>query len=123
MRAANGEYKWLLDRGRVIERSPDGSPRKLAGISVDIDARRRMETALRESEQRFRGAFEFAAIGMALVGIDGRWIRVNRALSGIVGYTAEELLATTFQAITHPEDLRGRPGVRARDGGRVADAL
>jgi len=105
MRAANGEYKWLLDRGRVIERSPDGSPRKLAGISVDIDARRRMETALRESEQRFRGAFEFAAIGMALVGIDGRWIRVNRALSGIVGYTAEELLATTFQAITHPEDL------------------
>src|SRR5258706_509421 len=105
MRAANGEYKWLLDRGRVIERSPDGSPRKLAGISVDIDARRRMETALRESEQRFRGAFEFAAIGMALVGIDGRWIRVNRALSGIVGYTAEELLATTFQAITHPEDF------------------
>ncbi|TLY73915.1 MAG: PAS domain S-box protein [Gammaproteobacteria bacterium] len=62
-------------------------------------------TALRESEARFRGAFEFAAIGMALVALDGRWMRVNRALCGIVGYTAEELLATTFQAITHPDDL------------------
>src|SRR5260221_1591267 len=105
IRTSNGEYKWLLDRGRVIERAPDGAPRKVAGISLDIDARRRTEMALRESEERFRGAFEFAAIGMALVGTDGRWIRVNRALTGIVGYTAEELLATTFQAITHPDDL------------------
>jgi len=49
VRAANGEYKWLLDRGRVIERAADGSPRKVVGISVDIDARRRMETELRAS--------------------------------------------------------------------------
>jgi PAS domain S-box-containing protein len=74
-------------------------------ISLDIDARKRMETTLRESEERFRAAFEFAAIGMALVAPDGQWVRVNRALCGIVGYTADELLATTFQAITHPDDL------------------
>ncbi len=105
VRAATGEYKWLLHRGRVVERDPDGTPLKVMGISLDIDARKRMETALRESEERFRGAFEFAAIGMAIVAPDGRWMRVNRALCGIVGYTAEELLATTFQAITHPDDL------------------
>src|SRR5713226_9840359 len=66
---------------------------------------RRMELELRESEERFRGAFESAAIGMALVAPDGRWLRVNPSLCRIVGYSPEELLATTFQAITHPEDL------------------
>ena len=105
IRTTNGEYKWLLDRGRVIERAPDGTPLKVAGISLDIDERRRTETALRESEQRFRGAFEYAAIGMALVGTDGRWIQVNRALTGFLGYDSKELLATTFQALTHPDDL------------------
>jgi two-component system, NarL family, sensor histidine kinase UhpB len=92
-------------RRRVVERSADGAPTKVVGISLDVDAQKRLEMDLRESEQRFRGAFEFAAIGMALVAPDGRWLRVNRSLCGIVGYTAEELLATDFQSITHPEDL------------------
>ena len=49
VRVANGNYKWLLDRGRVVERAVDGAPRKVVGISIDIDDRRRMETALRAS--------------------------------------------------------------------------
>ncbi|MCA8902491.1 MAG: PAS domain S-box protein [Hyphomonas sp.] len=61
--------------------------------------------ALRESEARFRNAFENAAVGMALVAPDGRWLRVNRKVSEIVGYQPEELLRLTFQDITHPEDL------------------
>jgi PAS domain S-box-containing protein len=101
----SGEYKWLLERGRVVERTADGAPTKVVGISLDIDAQKHLEMDLRESEQRFRGAFEFAAIGMALVAPDGRWLRVNRSLCEIVGYTAEELLATDFQSITHAEDL------------------
>jgi PAS domain S-box-containing protein len=105
IRLPGGEYKWLLDRGRVVERSAAGAPTKVVGISLDIDAQKRLESDLRESEQRFRGAFEFSAIGMALVAPDGRWLRVNRSLCEILGYTAEELLATDFQSITHPEDL------------------
>jgi diguanylate cyclase (GGDEF)-like protein/PAS domain S-box-containing protein len=70
---------------------------------VDLDAG--MSDALHESEERFRRAFEYAPIGMALVGLDGRWLQVNRAMCAIVGYSAEELLATTFQALTHPSDL------------------
>ena len=60
---------------------------------------------LRESEARFRGAFESAAVGMALVAPDGRWLQVNRFLCRMVGYAADELLATDFQSITHPDDL------------------
>jgi len=60
---------------------------------------------LREGEERFRGAFDHAAIGMALVSPEGHWLKVNRALTLILGYSEEELLETTFQAISHPEDL------------------
>lgn len=56
-------------------------------------------------EAGFRYGFDQAAIGMALVGLDGGWLRVNSALCGIVGYSEQELLATNFQGITHPEDL------------------
>jgi PAS domain S-box-containing protein len=61
--------------------------------------------ALREAEERFRGAFEHAAIGMALVAPDGRWLRVNHAVCEIVGYNEQELLERSFQDITHPDDL------------------
>lgn len=60
---------------------------------------------LRESRRRLESSFEEAAIGMALVSVDGRWLQVNRALCRIVGYPEEELLEKTFQDITYPDDL------------------
>lgn len=66
-----------------------------------------------DADARFRSAFRFAAIGMALVAPEGRFLEVNDALCALVGYTAEELCERTFQEITHPDDLRGDL-VRAR---------
>jgi PAS domain S-box-containing protein len=60
--------------------------------------------ALRESEARFRSAFDYAAIGMALVATDGRWMKVNHTLCEIIGYSEPELRALTFQILIHPED-------------------
>jgi two-component system, cell cycle sensor histidine kinase and response regulator CckA len=71
----------------------------------DITERKRAEEAQRQSEERFRGAFRFAAIGMALVAPDGRFLQVNDALCELVGYSAHELLERGFQEITHPDDL------------------
>ena len=71
----------------------------------NLDAERRAEFALRESEERFRGAFDAAAIGMGLLSLDGRWLKVNAKLCEIVGYTFEEMLTMSFQEITHPDDI------------------
>jgi PAS domain S-box-containing protein len=62
-------------------------------------------SALRDIETRFRATFEQAAVGMAHVGLDGRWLAVNRRLCEIVGYSADELLELHFQSVTHPDDL------------------
>jgi len=60
---------------------------------------------LAASEARFRGAFENAATGMAIVSTEGKWLQVNKGLCDIVGYTQEELMSLSFQQLTHPEDL------------------
>jgi PAS domain S-box-containing protein len=60
---------------------------------------------LRISEQRFRITFEQAPVGMAHVGLDGRWLLVNQKLCALMGYTQEELLERTFHAVMLPEDL------------------
>jgi PAS domain S-box-containing protein len=57
------------------------------------------------SEERFRRAFEHAAIGMAIVSLQGKWLRINSSLFNILGYQPSELLRLSFQDLTHPEDL------------------
>ncbi len=64
-----------------------------------------MEAILHESEERFRATFEQAAVGIAHVGLDGRFLRVNRRLCEILGYTQAELMRLTFQEITAPDYL------------------
>jgi diguanylate cyclase (GGDEF)-like protein/PAS domain S-box-containing protein len=71
----------------------------------DVTARVAAETRLARSEEMFRLAMENSAIGLALLGPDGRWLRVNPALSRITGRTADELTGLTFRDITHPDDL------------------
>ncbi|CNI89245.1 MULTISPECIES: diguanylate cyclase [Yersinia] len=58
-----------------------------------------------ESENRFRNAMEYSAIGMALVSPEGKWMQVNQALCKLLGYNQDTLLTLTFQQITHPDDL------------------
>ncbi|HZY57515.1 MAG TPA: PAS domain S-box protein, partial [Rubrobacteraceae bacterium] len=81
-----------------------GNVREVVLIHEDVTERKRAEEELRESEERFRGTFEQAAVGMAHVGTDGRWLRVNQRLCDIVGYEKEELLGLTFSDTTHPDD-------------------
>ena len=101
---ADGSLAWVHallhtrrdEQGRVLE----------VVVAVrDISERKAQEARLREATERFEHAFERAPIGMALVGLDGAWIKVNRALCEITGYSEGELLARSFADITHPDDL------------------
>lgn len=78
---------------------------RLYGLVQDIDdiKRIRIDTAIKE--EQFRQTFEHATIGMALVGLDGSWLKVNEGLNTFLGYSNEEFYKLTFQDITHPDDL------------------
>lgn len=82
----------------------------------DLTEMRVARSALRESEERLRLSFDLAPIGKALIDLDGTFLKVNAALSGIVGYSEDELLRTTWQAISHPDDI-------ATDRALVEEAL
>jgi diguanylate cyclase (GGDEF)-like protein/PAS domain S-box-containing protein len=104
LRRADGIYRWMLGRALPL-RDATGTIVKWFGTCTDIHDLKQAEEALRESQERFRSTFEFAAIGMAVVGLEGRWLEVNSALCEITGYSDQELMRLTFQDITHPDDL------------------
>ena len=83
----------------------DQDRRFFQSVVRDISERKQTEVELAERERRFRGTFEQAAVGIAHVAPDGRWLRVNDRLCAIVGYGRQEMLQKTFQDITHPDDL------------------
>ena len=74
-------------------------------MTVANDELNRLESALRDSEERFRATFEQAAVGLAHMTPDGRWLRVNHRLTEILGYSRDELFARTLRDVTHPDDV------------------
>jgi PAS domain S-box-containing protein len=83
----------------------NGKPTGVLGIVSDVSEQNRTSEALLESERQFRGSFESASIGMALVATDGRFVEINPAFCELLGYSAEKMTLQSFQQITHPDDL------------------
>ena len=101
-----GQPHTLLANGDPII-APDGQKIGAVVAMRDISQLKKIEQALWESQTRFLEIFLHAAVGMAIVALDGSWLEVNPALRQMVGYSEAELQATNFQAITFPEDLDG----------------
>ncbi len=105
------EQRLLRLDGAVLDVELSASPieyhgRRLAQVVArDVTASKTATAALRASEARFRATFEQAGVAMAIVSLDGRFLRVNERYSAILGYPPEELCQKTFQEITHPDDL------------------
>ncbi|HYL89548.1 MAG TPA: PAS domain S-box protein, partial [Burkholderiales bacterium] len=89
----------------AMERDAAGRPLYAISVLDDITSRRHADSALRESEERYRRTFELAGSGVAHIGLDRKFIRVNRRLCEILGYPEQELIGMTGRQISHPGDL------------------
>lgn len=98
--------RWEVRPWKTVEETVGG----IVIFSEDITERKQAQQSLAETRTRFEATFQQAAVGIALVSPEGHWLRVNQKLCEIVGYSEAELLALTFQDITHPDDLNADMG-------------
>jgi PAS domain S-box-containing protein len=88
-------------------RDPDGVIARYIAIKHDVSGRKRAEEALRQSEEQFRAVFDLAPVGMAQADPrTGQWLRVNKKMCEITGYSSAELLQRRVEDLTHPEDRK-----------------
>jgi PAS domain S-box-containing protein len=108
------EYRFILRDGRTrilhaqaeLITDETGTQNILSGTGQDITESKEAESKLIESEERFRGAFENAAVGASIVDLKGGFIKANRVLCDLLGYSEEELLSKTFSDVTHQDDVQ-----------------
>jgi PAS domain S-box-containing protein len=119
-RLISGEDRWNIKRSRnhhkdgsIVHcewynstiRDPSGRLICVLSQVLDVTEQDRVLARLEESERRFKATFEQAAVGLAHVGMDGRWLRTNMRLCSILGYPAEELMRLKLRDVTHPDDV------------------
>ncbi|MEW5802009.1 MAG: PAS domain S-box protein [bacterium] len=107
----------LIDNGKIVlvagvaNKKEEYNDTDVQQLTLIMDGmwriiqKKKIEKALKESEVHFRSTFEQAAVGIAHVSPEGRFLKLNQRFCDLVGYTQEEMLAFTFQDITHPDDL------------------
>ena len=115
VRAQNGEWHTIVERGRVVERTLDGRPRRVLGISADTSERARADAAREESERRFRAMFDTAYQLQLLLDLDGSILEANRAAAELAGETPDALQGKIFSALAWwPADELTRTRVQER---------
>jgi PAS domain S-box-containing protein len=105
VRHKDGHYRWVLDKGRVVERDENGAPTRASGTHLEITKRKEAELELERSETMFRGLFQNAGAGIAFADDHGTIMMVNDMFCEMLGYTREEAIGKNFAHFTHEEDL------------------
>jgi PAS domain S-box-containing protein len=101
---SDGTFTYVNDKAIII-RNEKGEAIRMIGAIQDISKEKMLKVKLQNSEERFKGAFEYTALGMAIVNKEGYWIEVNNRLCEILGYSKEEFRAMRFDELTYSEDL------------------
>jgi PAS domain S-box-containing protein len=105
IRQPDGSLVWISVNTRPLIKAGENVPQDVLVSFTDVTERQHLLDNLNTAEAKFQNIFKHAAIGMALIGVDGYWLEVNGALCDMLGYSANELYAKTFQDVTHPDDL------------------
>jgi PAS domain S-box-containing protein len=100
VRAGDGSWHTIVDRGRVIERTSDGQAARLLGISADITERARADAEQEKSERRFRTMFDSAYQLQLLLDLDGSILEANRAAADFVGLSVDAMQGTAFRDVS-----------------------
>ncbi|MGX5202786.1 PAS domain S-box protein [Aliikangiella sp. IMCC44632] len=96
---------WCLSKDSVYSYDSKGNVKEIIGTFFDISELKNREDEVRSLMLDFSTTFQLAAVGIAHVSLQGNWLKVNKKLCEILLYTEQEMIATTFQQITHPDDL------------------
>ncbi len=102
MIGAAGQVVWLRSTVNVIVEN--GEPVRVIGVSVDITDQKRAEAALVASEDKYRKIFQYAATGISVAELNGRFVESNQAFRDILGYTEQELHKIHLETLIYPED-------------------
>ncbi|MGE4559029.1 MAG: PAS domain S-box protein, partial [Desulfobulbus sp.] len=102
MQAKNGHFVWVLSRGKVVETTPDGRPKRAIGIHTDLTARKRIEMELRHAAAEQQAIFDAAITGIVFIQ-DRTILRCNQRMEELFGYLPGELLGQTTR-LWYPSD-------------------
>jgi two-component system cell cycle sensor histidine kinase/response regulator CckA len=102
MLAKNKQYKWILDRGRIVERDLEGRPLRMSGTHIDLTARKQVEEALREAHQRLQAIIQASPISIFVLDPEGKVVLWNPASTSTFGWTEEEAVGRVLPIV--PED-------------------
>ncbi|MBL8446312.1 MAG: PAS domain S-box protein [Zoogloeaceae bacterium] len=107
VRTKDGTYRWILDRGKIVERGEGGTPLRMIGTHTDVTRMREMQEALQASEIRANLILNCAPDGMLLVDQDGLIVRANPQVAKTFGYPIEAMTNLPLAELLPPE-IRAR---------------
>lgn len=105
MLAKDGSWKWIVGKGKALQRDANGKALRLIGTHTDITDRKKTEEKLLASQQDFKGYFNIGAAGICVTSLDKGWVEVNDHLCQMLGYSREELHDLSWADLTFPDDL------------------
>ncbi|HEY0973920.1 MAG TPA: PAS domain S-box protein [Solimonas sp.] len=101
MRCKDGSYKWILDRGQVIERDAEGQPLRMVGTHVDVTRSKQAESALTESQTRFRAVFNSMFQLIGVLAPDGTALQANEAALQFGGLTQDDIVGRKMWELSY----------------------